>query len=213
MRNQGQVLTMDNLLQAGLGDWDGEFVSENTVSVTIRRLRKKIEPDMSRPVYIRNVFGLGYRMGGVREIMIGTAAAFVIGLCIGGAVVHRIPEKNRGCQELKEIERDLREYHERESLCRRRLPGKRRCTAGIVASARYGCRRCSGDGQRKAEKSRDEIQKLISEIAPSDAHAPCQHEDIYRLLRRDWNPEMRQRRSLFWFILPLWRRAGRNCIS
>ena len=62
MRNQGQVLTMDNLLQSVWG-LDGEFVSENTVSVTIRRLRKKIEPDMSRPVYIRNVFGLGYRMG------------------------------------------------------------------------------------------------------------------------------------------------------
>lgn len=62
MRNQGQVLTMDNLLQAVWG-LDGEFVSENTVSVTIRRLRKKIEPYMSRPVYIRNVFGLGYRMG------------------------------------------------------------------------------------------------------------------------------------------------------
>ena len=62
MRNQGQVLTMDNLLQAVWG-LDGEFVSENTVSVTIRRLRKKIDPDMSRPVYIRNVFGLGYRMG------------------------------------------------------------------------------------------------------------------------------------------------------
>ena len=62
MSNQGQVLTMDNLLQAVWG-LDGEFVSENTVSVTIRRLRKKIEPDMSRPVYIRNVFGLGYRMG------------------------------------------------------------------------------------------------------------------------------------------------------
>ncbi|MBM6749922.1 response regulator transcription factor [Mediterraneibacter glycyrrhizinilyticus] len=62
MRNQGQVLTVDSLLQAVWG-LDGEFVSENTVSVTIRRLRKKIEPDMSRPVYIRNVFGLGYRMG------------------------------------------------------------------------------------------------------------------------------------------------------
>ena len=58
MRNQGQVLTLDNLLQAVWG-LDGEFVSGNTVRVTIRRLRKKIEPDMSRPVYIRNVFGLG----------------------------------------------------------------------------------------------------------------------------------------------------------
>ena len=54
MRNQGQVLTMDSLLCAVWG-LDGEFVAENTVSVMIRRLRKKIEPDMSRPVYIRNV--------------------------------------------------------------------------------------------------------------------------------------------------------------
>lgn len=62
MSNQGQVLTIDNLLEKIWG-LDGEFVSENTVSVTIGRLRKKIEPDPGRPVYIRNVFGLGYRMG------------------------------------------------------------------------------------------------------------------------------------------------------
>lgn len=62
MSNQGQVLTIDNLLEKIWG-LDGEFVSENTVSVTIGRLRKKIEPDPCRPVYIRNVFGLGYRMG------------------------------------------------------------------------------------------------------------------------------------------------------
>ena len=62
MSNQGQVLTIDNLLEKVWG-LDGEFVSENTVSVTIGRLRKKIEPDPGRPVYIRNVFGLGYRMG------------------------------------------------------------------------------------------------------------------------------------------------------
>ena len=62
MSNQGQVLTIDNLLEKIWG-LDGEFVTENTVSVTIGRLRKKIEPDPGRPVYIRNVFGLGYRMG------------------------------------------------------------------------------------------------------------------------------------------------------
>ena len=62
MSNQGQVLTINNLLEKVWG-LDGEFVSENTVSVTIGRLRKKIEPDPGRPDYIRNVFGLGYRMG------------------------------------------------------------------------------------------------------------------------------------------------------
>ena len=62
MSNQGQVLTINNLLEKVWG-LDGEFVSENTVSVTIGRLRKKIEPDPGCPDYIRNVFGLGYRMG------------------------------------------------------------------------------------------------------------------------------------------------------
>lgn len=42
---------------------DGQFVVDNTVSVTINRLRRKIEPDGERQGYIQNVFGLGYRIG------------------------------------------------------------------------------------------------------------------------------------------------------
>ena len=38
-------------------------VVDNTVSVTVGRLRKKIEPDARQPDYIKNVFGLGYRIG------------------------------------------------------------------------------------------------------------------------------------------------------
>lgn len=38
-------------------------MEENTVNVTLNRLRKKIEPDPSSPVYIRNVFGMGYTFG------------------------------------------------------------------------------------------------------------------------------------------------------
>lgn len=59
MTNQGQVLTKENIL-----DWvwglDGAFIEENTVSVTISRLKKKLGREQS---HIRNVFGLGYRMG------------------------------------------------------------------------------------------------------------------------------------------------------
>ena len=44
-------------------DADGAFVEENTVNVTLNRLKKKIEPDPSDPIYIRNVFGLGYTFG------------------------------------------------------------------------------------------------------------------------------------------------------
>lgn len=63
MRNQGQVLTKENILEQIWG-LDGQFVVDNTVSVTINRLRKKIEPDAKQPEYIHNVFGLGYRIGG-----------------------------------------------------------------------------------------------------------------------------------------------------
>ncbi len=42
---------------------DGQFVVDNAVSVTINRLRKKIEQGSGKPEYIKNVFGLGYRMG------------------------------------------------------------------------------------------------------------------------------------------------------
>lgn len=62
MVNQGQVLTKENILEQIWGV-DGQFVVDNTVSVTINRLRKKIEPDAKQPGYIKNVFGLGYRIG------------------------------------------------------------------------------------------------------------------------------------------------------
>lgn len=62
MINQGQVLTKENILEHVWG-LEGQFVVDNTVSVTINRLRKKIEPDTRQPVYIKNVFGLGYRIG------------------------------------------------------------------------------------------------------------------------------------------------------
>ena len=59
MANQNQVLTKENILDRIWGI-DGEFVEENTLSVTISRLKKKLGREQS---HIRNVFGLGYRMG------------------------------------------------------------------------------------------------------------------------------------------------------
>ena len=44
VQNRGQVLTKETILER-IWDIDGLFVVENTVSVTINRLRKKIEPD------------------------------------------------------------------------------------------------------------------------------------------------------------------------
>lgn len=62
MANQEQVLTKEAILDSVWG-LDGEFVEENTVSVTISRLRKKLGRHPDGREYIRNVFGLGYRMG------------------------------------------------------------------------------------------------------------------------------------------------------
>ncbi len=62
MMNQGQVLTKENILEHIWG-LNGQFVVENTVSVVINRIRKKIENDTNQPAYIRNIFGLGYRIG------------------------------------------------------------------------------------------------------------------------------------------------------
>lgn len=61
MANQGQVLTKENILEHVWG-LDGQFVVDNTVSVTVNRLRKKLAPGGENSGYIKNVFGIGYRM-------------------------------------------------------------------------------------------------------------------------------------------------------
>ena len=43
--------------------WDENFLKdENVINVTIRRLREKIEDNPSAPVYIKTVWGIGYKM-------------------------------------------------------------------------------------------------------------------------------------------------------
>ena len=61
-QNRGKVVTKDMILEK-VWDSRGVFVDDNTVNVTLNRLKKKIEPDPSHPLYIRNIFGLGYTFG------------------------------------------------------------------------------------------------------------------------------------------------------
>ena len=57
------ILTRERLLDE-LWDASGEFVTNNTLTVYIKRLREKIEEDPSHPQLIVTVRGLGYRLGG-----------------------------------------------------------------------------------------------------------------------------------------------------
>jgi len=60
--NRNQVLTRETLLEK-LWDSEGSFVDENTLSVSIKRLRGKLEDDPKQPVYVKTVFGIGYTWG------------------------------------------------------------------------------------------------------------------------------------------------------
>ena len=59
LENPGQILSKEQILER-IWDKDGKFVDENTVSVNIRRLRRKIEADPQKPQWIQTVHGLGY---------------------------------------------------------------------------------------------------------------------------------------------------------
>ncbi len=59
VRHPGQVFTREQLLDRV---WDEAFYGDaSTVTVHIRRLRQKIEPEPERPTYVQTVWGVGYR--------------------------------------------------------------------------------------------------------------------------------------------------------
>ncbi len=60
-RHPGQALSRAQLLQAVWG-YDADVESEHTVTVAIRRLREKVEPDPAAPALILTVPGIGYRL-------------------------------------------------------------------------------------------------------------------------------------------------------
>lgn len=63
INNPKNILTRDRLLNE-LWDAAGEFVTDNTLTVYIKRLREKIEDDPANPQIILTVRGTGYRLGG-----------------------------------------------------------------------------------------------------------------------------------------------------
>lgn len=61
INHRGQVLSREQLLEM-IWDVAGEFVNDNTLTVYIKRLRKKVEDNPQKPKLIETVRGLGYRM-------------------------------------------------------------------------------------------------------------------------------------------------------
>lgn len=59
-RNRDRVFTRDQLMDLV---WGYAFAADtSTVTVHIRRLREKIEPDPSEPRYLQTVWGVGYKL-------------------------------------------------------------------------------------------------------------------------------------------------------
>lgn len=59
IENKGQNLTRGQLVDR-IWSNESEFVDENALSVTIKRLRDKLEEDPSKPQYIKTIYGIGY---------------------------------------------------------------------------------------------------------------------------------------------------------
>lgn len=57
MENEGRVVPKDELFEQV---WPDQFVSDGTVMVHIRQLRKKIEKNPNEPEYLKTVWGTGY---------------------------------------------------------------------------------------------------------------------------------------------------------
>ena len=60
MENAGKVFSIDEIYEKV---WNEPFInSENTVAVHIRRIREKIEVDPKEPMYLKVVWGIGYKI-------------------------------------------------------------------------------------------------------------------------------------------------------
>ncbi len=59
----GRVFSRDVLLDAVWGEM--QFVTPRSVDACIRRVRRKIEPDRTRPTFLKTVRGVGYRFDAI----------------------------------------------------------------------------------------------------------------------------------------------------
>ena len=63
--HQGNILSKEQIYNFV---WNGESLRDDSnITSHVRRLRKKIEDDPSKPTYIETVRGIGYRMNSVKK--------------------------------------------------------------------------------------------------------------------------------------------------
>lgn len=63
VENRGQTLARGTLVDRIWTD-GAEYVDENALSVTVKRLRGKLEENSSAPQYLKTVYGIGYTWAG-----------------------------------------------------------------------------------------------------------------------------------------------------
>lgn len=61
INNRGALLTRERLLTE-LWDPSGEYITDNTLTVYVKRLREKLGDDLRSPSIIKTVRGVGYRL-------------------------------------------------------------------------------------------------------------------------------------------------------
>ena len=61
LRHRGQTLSRGQILQL-IWDEAGDYVNDNTLSVYVKRLRRKLGDTAERPKYIHTVWGVGYKI-------------------------------------------------------------------------------------------------------------------------------------------------------
>ena len=59
IENKGATLKRSYLIDE-VWNGDTEYVDEHALTVTVKRLRDKIEEDSSSPKFIKTVYGIGY---------------------------------------------------------------------------------------------------------------------------------------------------------
>lgn len=62
--NPNTVFTREKIL-ADIWDVNEDYVNDNTLTVYIKRIREKIEDDITNPKIILTVRGIGYKIGGI----------------------------------------------------------------------------------------------------------------------------------------------------